>query len=224
MSDGFFSRWSQRKQAVQRGEPPAELAEPQALPATPKEPASTVAPGAQSAHGLPGEPQSVPLPTIDDAQQLTADSDFQPFMRQGVSGEVRNLAMKKLFADPHFNVMDGLDIYIGDYTQPDPLPAGMLQKMVGAQFLKLVPPEEADPAKISPAEAISAANPLAAEVAKDPDQDQVATGASPVVAQSPDSAADPAAFDATMSAHDNPDLQLQPNHAPASPSTGPSTG
>ena len=50
---------------------------------------------------------------------------------------MRNLAMKKLFADPHFNVMDGLDIYIGDYTQPDPLPAGMLRKMASAHALGL---------------------------------------------------------------------------------------
>ena len=38
--------------------------------------------------------------------------------------------MKKLFADPHFNVMDGLDIYVGDYTQPDPLLCGHAAKMV----------------------------------------------------------------------------------------------
>ena len=30
--------------------------------------------------------------------------------------------MKKLFSDPHFNVMDGLDTYIDDYGKPDPLP------------------------------------------------------------------------------------------------------
>jgi hypothetical protein len=34
--------------------------------------------------------------------------------------------------------MDGLDIYIGDYNTPDPLPAGMLAKMVGAEFPVLV--------------------------------------------------------------------------------------
>ena len=30
--------------------------------------------------------------------------------------------MKKLFADPHYNVMDGLDVYIDDYSKPDPIP------------------------------------------------------------------------------------------------------
>ena len=70
---------------------------------------------------------------MEDVQGLTPSSDFQTFMRQGVPADVRNLAVKKLFADPHFNVMDGLDIYIGDYTIADPLPAGMLEKMASAQ-------------------------------------------------------------------------------------------
>jgi len=33
--------------------------------------------------------------------------------------------------------MDGLDIYIDDYSKPDPLPAGMLQRMAQSQMLKL---------------------------------------------------------------------------------------
>ena len=37
--------------------------------------------------------------------------------------------MKKLFSDPHFNVMDGLDTYIDDYGKPDPIPLSMLRRM-----------------------------------------------------------------------------------------------
>jgi hypothetical protein len=53
--------------------------------------------------------------------------------------------MKKLFADPHFNVMDGMDIYIDDYSQPDPLPLAMLRQMTSAKTLNLFDdaPEEA---------------------------------------------------------------------------------
>ena len=40
----------------------------------------------------------------------------------GVDASVKNAALKKLFADPHFNVMDGLDTYIDDYGKPDPIP------------------------------------------------------------------------------------------------------
>jgi hypothetical protein len=73
-------------------------------------------------------------------------------MARGVSPEVRNAAMKKLFADPQFNVMDRLDTYIDDYSQPDPLPAAMLRQMASAQFLKLfdddneaAPPQPLEP-------------------------------------------------------------------------------
>ena len=44
--------------------------------------------------------------------------------------------MKKLFADPHFNVMDGLDTYIDDYAKPDPIPPAMLRQLASAKFLK----------------------------------------------------------------------------------------
>lgn len=76
---------------------------------------------------------------------LTPESDFKRFVARDVDPQVRNAAVKKLFADPHFNVMDGLDIYIDDYSQPDPLPLDMLRKMASAQFLNLVAPEEQAP-------------------------------------------------------------------------------
>ena len=50
--------------------------------------------------------------------------------------------MKKLFSDPHFNVMDGLDTYIDDYGKPDPIPASMLRQMVQSQALGLFADEE----------------------------------------------------------------------------------
>lgn len=64
-------------------------------------------------------------------------------MAQQVSPEVRNAAMKKLFADPHYNVMDGLDTYIDDYSNPDPISESMLRQMVSAKFLNLFPDEPA---------------------------------------------------------------------------------
>ena len=77
-------------------------------------------------------------------------------MGQGVAPEVKNAAMKKLFADPHFNVMDRMDIYIDDYSQPDPLPLAMLRQMNGAKFLNLFEDEDKDKAALagSPAEDI----------------------------------------------------------------------
>ena len=143
-------------------------------------------------------------------------------MRDGVPGEVRNAAMKKLFTDPHFNVMDGLDIYIGDYNTPDPLPAGMLEKMVGAEFLNLFP-------KNPPNRPLQTSG---VDTQENPDQSPDATEGSPVVAQSPPHLPDLAGSVSPVlqphvnahPKHDHPDLQLQPNHAPASPSSGPSIG
>ena len=53
------------------------------------------------------------MPTIDS---LTEKSDFSGFMSSGVSDELRNLALRKLFSAPSFNIRDGLDEYDEDYT------------------------------------------------------------------------------------------------------------
>ena len=198
MSEGFFGRWSRRKQEAQGG-----LQQPE--PLTKLEGAPADAPASPMASPEPPSAQDhPPLPTLEDVQALTPQSDFQPFMRQGVGPQVRNAAMKKLFADPHFNVMDGLDIYIDDYSLPDPMPAGMLAKMASAQFLKLVP----EPAEEG-----------AERPAQDPDAVTPTRPATQVVAQSLESSAK-----AEHPPHDDPDLQLQPDPAPAGPGTGPHPG
>ena len=67
--------------------------------------------------------EAPPLPAPDS---LTFESDFKAFMQSKVEEGVKRAALKKLFSDPHFNVMDGLDIYIDDYSKDDPIPAAML--------------------------------------------------------------------------------------------------
>lgn len=73
---------------------------------------------------------------------LTPDSDFGQFLRQEISEEVRRKAMKTLFADPHFNVMDGLDIYIDDYSISEPIPEAMLATLNHARGLLSDTPED----------------------------------------------------------------------------------
>jgi hypothetical protein len=218
MSDHFFSRWSRRKQEAAKGLP---LQEPEPLEArTTTAPVQAVHVTTQVATEAPEPAVSVePLPTLEDAQALTPASEFGAFMQQGVPAEVRNLAVKKLFADPHFNVMDGLDIYIGDYNTPDPLPAGMLQKMASAQFMNLVPPESPEPPELP--ESLEAEGALQHE---NPDLRTQGEETAQLVAQSAPSQATTALPDLPMSDHDDPDLQLQPNHAPASPDPGPGAG
>ena len=145
VADGFLGRWSRRKQEVREGKP-IEEPPPPVMPASERAAGLPTAPSPAAKVPVRGESTQVgdnpqpadtapPPPTLADAQALTPESDFKPFVQRAVSPEVRNLAMKKLFADPHFNVMDGLDIYIGDYTQPDPLPEGMLRKMASAHAM-----------------------------------------------------------------------------------------
>jgi len=152
---GFLSRWSRRKVDVREGraldEPPAAAPHsPAAL--TPSTPAAASSAGAatpptEAANGTSAVPPK-PGPTLAEVEQLTPESDFTGFMARGVAPEVKNAAMKKLFADPHFNVMDRLDIYIDDYGLPDPLPLAMLRQMTSAKTLNLFddePQEAADP-------------------------------------------------------------------------------
>lgn len=134
---GFLSRWSRRKAEVREGHAPEEIKPtPSIAPALAT--ATTVdlpvptPPASQAAHH-----DAKPAPTLADTQQLTPESDFTDFMARGVAPDVKNAAVKKLFADPHFNVMDRLDIYIDDYSQPDPLPMAMLRQMVSAKTLGL---------------------------------------------------------------------------------------
>lgn len=145
MTDGFMGRWSQRKQALREGRPLEEpvrvmpAAMPTPVPAT--VPTSSV-PAAE--HMTPAsEPEATPPPpTMEDVATLTPTSDFSAYTGANVTPEVSNAAMKKLFADPHYNVMDGLDIYIDDYSKPDPIPLSMLKKLASAQFLNLFDDEK----------------------------------------------------------------------------------
>ena len=201
MPDGFLGRWSRRKLDAKEGKPqeaePEEVVNPAAavIPAH----SAILAPGADSLDpGLRRDDDPVPL-TLEDAQSLTTESDFRPFAARGVAPEVKNAAMKKLFSDPHFNVMDRLDTYIDDYSQPDPIPRDMLRKLASAKFLGLFDAEEKE-------EAEEAAR-LAREAADNPTNQ--------TVAQSVAAPAIPCAL-----SNDDPDLRLQQNDAPPGKAPG----
>lgn len=193
MGDGFLGRWSRRKQEVREGKPVAEppLPSPPAVtsPAQPEAPSpAQSASGGLSAPVTPPAPPpaaeaaasiaEAPVPTLEDAQALTPASDFTAFVARGVLPEVRNVAMKKLFADPHFNVMDGLDIYVGDYTQPDPLPAGMLRQMASAHAMGFFDEEKKTATGQAPA--LSEGEGSIAPAIAQPRDDAGATGAADV--------------------------------------------
>jgi hypothetical protein len=205
--DGFLSRWSRRKVEAKRGALPGETPGEPAVPAredgagpavpTPSvQPASSVA--RESGPRTEGEarPPDPRPPTLDEATALTRGADISRFMAPKVGEDVKRVALKKLFADPHFNVMDGLDTYIDDYSKSTPIPPSVLRKMAQAQMLRLFDDDDERPAAPGPVPEAQAAAPQA----------------------SPDGAV-PAAV--TTSVHDtpavppdeDPDLRLQQDHA-----------
>lgn len=125
-----------------------------------------------------------------DVAALAPDADFKPFLDARVDEAVKRAALKKLFADPHFNLMDGLDTYIDDYGKPDPIPASMLRQLAQSKALGLFDDEEAD-AKAAPASAPEAS----------PDG-----AAPPAVTQS-------AAATEAVPSDEDPDLRLQQDDA-----------
>ncbi len=79
----------------------------------------------------PERPQApaAPAPELPSLDKLTSESDFRAFMDSRVDPGLRRAALKKLFSDPRFNVIDQLDIYIDDYTKSDPIPEEMLKSL-----------------------------------------------------------------------------------------------
>ena len=195
MAEGFLGRWAKRKEAVRKGQ---VLPEEAPLPSPQPSPGAVegTTPAAQLPLPLAGEGggggravDEAPPPTLADTESLTPSSDFTPFLRPDVAPEVKNAALRKLFADPHFKAIDRLDVYMDDYTQADPLPPGMLQQLTGARFLSDFVEEEKK---------------RAAAAAAGPDEPRS-------VAQS--AAAIPQAFPAAEPDGD-PDLRLQQDDAP----------
>ncbi len=73
-----------------------------------------------------GVESSVELPPLSS---ISLTEDFTPFMQAKVPQLLKQQALKALFKDPHFNAMDGLDIYIDDYTVFEPISAEDMGKL-----------------------------------------------------------------------------------------------
>ena len=97
----FLSRWSRLKQEQDREQPAPPAAKP--------------------------EEEAAPvLPPVDE---LTPQSDFAAFMHPKVGDAVRRVALKKLFADPHFNAPDLFEPFSGDWTGGDPISEELLKTL-----------------------------------------------------------------------------------------------
>lgn len=120
----FVSRWSRRKLEAKE---------------------DALAGVAQAAES-PAAAAAAPLPSVRQQPAAGTVADISPEYREffdpKVDEKLRRTALKKLFSDPHFNVMDGLDTYIDDYSKPDPIPAAMLRQLNQAKDLLLFDEEK----------------------------------------------------------------------------------
>jgi hypothetical protein len=107
--ENFLGRWSRLK---------TEDRQPAAEP-----------PAAQKSEAEQKPPE---LPPLD---KLTPDSDFSGFMHPKVEDALRRAALKKLFADPHFNIPDPFEPYSGDWTVGEPIPDAMMATLSQARTL-----------------------------------------------------------------------------------------
>ena len=126
---GFsLKRWSQRKLEAAAAAEPADI---RPIPAAPPAPAAE-----QSI-----DPMKVDAPVAGGASELppveslTFDADFTRFLAPKVDENLKRAALKMLFRDPRFNVMDGLDVYIDDYTKPDPISPDVVRTLVQSRYI-----------------------------------------------------------------------------------------
>lgn len=96
-----------------------------------------------------------PLPPLET---LTSEADFAAFLHPKVEAKLRQAALRKLFSDPRFNVMDGLDVYIDDYGKADPIPPEMLKQL--NQYIQMFEqPQDAEQStELTPTHAADVAN------------------------------------------------------------------
>ena len=118
-------RWSRRKLEAARA-----ATEPASAPA--------IVPPPLPADARATEPiatAEAAAPALPPIESLTIDSDFTAFFGPKVDEALKRKALKQLFRDPRFNVMDGLDTYIDDYSQPDPISPEIVREMVQGRYI-----------------------------------------------------------------------------------------
>ncbi len=160
--ENFVSRWSRRKiEARKTEEKPAE-------PKPSSEPAPAAPAVANTGAGAAPTDASAPreLPPLESLKGLA--SEYTEFLKPGVDENLRRSALKKLFADPHFENFERFEAYCEDFTQGEPIPLAMLKTLEHAKGLLFDDEEKKD--------AQSAAEKPAAEPPPEADKEPEAQG------------------------------------------------
>ena len=204
-AEHFFKRWARPKPPPDGGEL-AITANP-ALSPVQNAAVAAEEPPASGAHALP---------TLDDVVGLNQDSDYSPFLAQGVDEAVKRAAMKKLFANPHFNVMDGLDTYIADYGKADPMPPGMLAALNHAKGLLDPLAQLAEPcAQLSSSLPAPASLPAGATVAAD--ENEAVPAVTTDTSEAPDPPGPASSSNASADEASPSTFSVSPDHAEVTP-------
>jgi hypothetical protein len=152
----FLQRWARLK---------AERPTPEA----PEPAVEAPVPAASTPADAPAEVRPEDLPPIED---LTAESDFTPFLKAGVPEELKRLALRKLWrSDPVFANLDGLVEYGEDFGAAfrNPGPVATLFRigrgMPGPGDEEETEEQPEEETEEQPEEAAQAAQPLSAEAA-----------------------------------------------------------
>jgi len=126
--EGLLSRWSRLKRSSTESAADDEQAGIRNTTTTVATPAVD---GDEGPANDASETQ--PLPELPPIDELTPDSDFQPFMDPRVEDGVRRAALKTLFRSADFNITDGLDVYAEDYSKLEKLTPAMVATLKYAQ-------------------------------------------------------------------------------------------
>lgn len=129
-----LSRWSRLKRGA--GAVPAVATDEG--PLSPK-PSLDAAPGSAASAAASGPTAAAGDLQLPPLSSISLNADFTPFMQAKVPAALRQQALKALFREPHFNAMDGLDTYIDDYTQFEPIAPEVLEKLSAWQAIKNPP-------------------------------------------------------------------------------------
>ena len=126
--ENFVSRWSRRKnEARKTAEKPGET-----MPPSPPAPAAPVVSN-EGAAAPPDASAPRELPPLESLKGLA--SEYTEFLKPGVDENLRRSALKKLFADPHFENFERFEAYCEDFTKGEPIPLAMLKTLEHAKGL-----------------------------------------------------------------------------------------
>jgi hypothetical protein len=118
----FLARWSRRKLETKEGQ------------RVDVEKAAALHPDTEAL----ADPAKPPVPE----RPSPGAPEYREYFDPQVDERLRHTALKRLFSEPQFNVMDGLDTYIDDYSKPDPIPEAMLRQLNQAKNLFLFDEEK----------------------------------------------------------------------------------